>query len=413
MNQAQHTLSRSERGKGMDFTFSKEEEEFRKEVRQWLKKEIPPRWHEISPGLWEENDEIWAIARQFDRRLAGKGWYAPSYPREYGGIEATMAQQLILGEEKSLLQAPSRFSQAVGVEFVGPTILQYGNEEQKRKYVRGIGTAELIFCLGYSEPQAGSDLGGLQTRAIEENECFVVNGQKTFTTFAHLADYCWLAARTDPEAPRHNGISMFVVDMKTPGITVRPLINIADSHSFNEVFFDDVRLPKDALVGEKNRGWYYLTTALNYERGGIIRLPATLTALLDELVRYVKETPGAGGVLADDEHVQQRLAELATEIEICRLLSYRVADLVNRGVVPTYENSEAFLFGNELLRRFAKTAGEILGPYGQLGKNCKRAPMRGVIQGLYLDTVGNGFGGGSSEIQRNIIALLGLGLPRG
>jgi len=399
-------------GRLVDFAFTKEDEAFRLEVREWLKREIPARWYELSPGLWEENDEIWAIARDFDRKLAGQGWYAPSYPREYGGIEATMAQQLILGEEKSLLQAPSRFSQAVGVEFVGPTILHYGSEQQKAKYVRGIGSAELVFCLGYSEPQAGSDLGGLQTRAAEENDCFVINGQKIFTTFAHLADYCWLAARTDPGAPKHEGISMFVVDMKTPGITVRPLINIADSHSFNEVFFDEVRVPKDALVGEKNRGWYYLTTALNYERGGIIRLPATLTAMLEDLVKYVRETSNAGGVLADDPHVQQRLAEMATEIEICRLLSYRVADLVDRGMSPAYETSEAFLFGNELLRSFAKTAGEILGPYGQLAKKCKLAPLRGVIQGLYLDTVGTGIGAGSSEIQRNIIALLGLGLPR-
>ena len=397
----------------MNFAFTQGDEAFRLEVRQWLQSEIPARWYELSPGMWEENEETWAIARQFDRKLAGKGWYAPSYARRYGGIEATMAQQIIIGEEKSLLQAPSRFSQAVSVEFVGPTIMQYGSEEQKAKHVRGIGTAELVFCLGYSEPQAGSDLGALQTRAVEEKDCFVVNGQKIFTTFAHLADYCWLAARTDPDAPKHEGISMFVVDMKTPGITVRPLINIADSHSFNEVFFDDVRVPKDALVGEKNRGWYYLTTALNYERGGIVRLPATLACLLEELVRYVSETSGAGGLLADDPHVQQRLAEMATEIEVCRLLSYRVADLVDRGMTPAYETSEAFLFGNELLRRFAKTAGEILGPYGQLAKKCKLSPLRGVIQGLYLDTVGTGIGAGSTEIQRNIIALLGLGLPRG
>ena len=193
---------------------------------------------------------------------------------------------------------------------------------------------------------------------------------------------------------------------------MRPIINILGAHSFNEVFFDDVRVPKEALVGEKNRGWYYLTTALNYERGCIVRLPATLNALLLELVGYVKETAGTCGVLADDLEVQQKLADLATEIEVCRLLCYRVADLADKGISPAYETSEAFVFGNELLRRFAKTAGEIIGPYGQLAKKSQLSPLRGVIQGLYLDTVGTGIGAGSSEIQRNIIATIGLGLPR-
>jgi len=396
----------------MDFGFTKEDEAFRQEVREWLRKEIPPRWYELNPGLWEESDEIWSVYCQYNRKLAEKRWFAPAFPLEYGGMDATFMQQLILAEEKALARAPITIAEAVSTQMVGPTILLYGDEEQKKKYLTAIGAAELVFCLGYTEPGAGSDLAAVQTRATEDGDDFVINGQKIFTTFAHRADYIWLAARTDPDVPKHRGISMFIVDMKTPGITVRPLINILGFHSFNEVFFDDVRVPKTALVGEKNRGWYYLMTALNFERSGIGG-PASLRVLLQWLVKYAKETPGDGGVLADDPVIQQKLAEMATEIAVSRVLSLRVADLQCRGLIPSYEVSVAMVCGSELLRRFAKTAGEILGLYGQLRKDPKWEPLMGQIQHSYLAMIPVGIGAGASEIQRNIIAILGLGLPRG
>lgn len=396
----------------MDFMFSQEEEAFRQEVRDWLKKEIPARWLEIRPGLWEENDEIWAIARDFEHKMGQKGWWAASYPPEYGGINATFMQQLILNEERASLGAPTTLSDMIGVQWIGATLMIYGTEEQKAKYLRGIGMAELVFCLGYSEPGAGSDLAGVQTRAIEDGDNFVISGQKIFTSLAHRADYCFLAARTDPDAPKHKGISMFVVDMKALGITVRPLINIVGSHHFNEVFFDDVRVTKKDLIGEKNRGWYYLATALNYERSGVT-LPAMNKRLIEELARHAKETPGNGGMLADDPMVRQKLAEMAIENAVSRLLCYRVAWLQSKGLVPSYEASMSLLFGGELIRRIANTGMEILGLYGQLTKKSKWAPLRGAIEHLYLSSLSAGIAGGTNEIQRNLIAILGLGLPRG
>ena len=396
----------------MDFAFTQEDEQFRQAVRAWLQQETPPRWRELRPSECEESDEIWQLVREFDRKLAVKGWYAPSYPREYGGIEATVMQEYILAEEKALLGVPRKLSEAIGVQFVGPTIMRYGSQDQKDRYVKGVGRAETIFCLGYSEPQAGSDLGAVQTRAMPEGDQFVINGQKIFTTFAHYADYCWLLARTDPNVSKHKGLSLFIVDMKTPGITVRPLINILGSHSFNEVFFDNVRVPKSALVGEQNKGWEYLMTALTFERS-FTSGPATMIPLLKELVRYAKETPMGNGVLADDPYVQQKLAEMATDIAVSRLLTLRVADMESRGMIPTYEVSVAFVFGMEVARRFAKKAGETLGLFGQLDKGSRWTPLAGAVQTMYLETIAAGVGGGSAEIQRTIIALLGLGLPRG
>ena len=396
----------------MDFRFTEEEEAFRQEVRDWLRKEIPARWFELGVALWEEDDETWAIARQFERKLAEKGWLAPAYPSQYGGIDATHMEQAILSEEKAYAWAPTTGSDIMTVGWVGPTILIYGTEEQKRMYLKGIGEGELIFCLGYSEPGAGSDLAAVQTRAIEDGDDYVINGQKTFTSLAHRADYCWLAARTDPDAPKHKGISMFVVDMKTPGITVRPLINMMGFHHFNEVFFDDVRVPKENMVGEKNRGWYTLATALNFERSGVY-LPAGNRRLIENLIKYARETPWGGGVLADNPVVRHKLAEIAVENEVSRMLCYRVVWMQSQGLIPASEASMSYLFAAELTRRLANTGMEIMGLYGQLDKHSKWAPLKGAIKSLYLGSLPLGIGAGTNEIQRNLIATMGLGLPRG
>ena len=396
----------------MDFAFTKEDKEFRQQVRDWLQKEISPRWKELNPSECEESDEIWAAVRVFDRKLASKGWYAPSYPREYGGIEATVMQEYILAEEKSLLGAPRKLSEAIGVQFVGPTIMRYGSAEQKERYVKAIGKAEVVFCLGYSEPQAGSDLGAVQTRASRSGDGYRIDGQKIFTTFAHCADYCWLLARTNPDAPKHKGLSLFIVDMKTPGITVRPLINILGSHSFNEVYFDNALIPQKSLVGEENLGWQYLMTALAYERS-FTSSPAPMVASLQDLVRYVRETRVGSGTLADDPHVRQLLAEMATDVVACRLLTLRVVDMESQGLIPTKEVSISFVLGMQVARRFAKKAVDILGMYELQAKGSPLVPIPGPLHAMWLETIAAGVGGGSAEMQRSIIATLGLGLPRG
>ncbi|MFQ5987763.1 MAG: acyl-CoA dehydrogenase family protein [Dehalococcoidia bacterium] len=395
----------------MDFRFSAEEEAFRREVREFLDREIPERWRELGYGLWEETDESWAITKAWNRKLGEKGWLAPSWPKEYGGQARSLIEQLILDEEMAYHGTPTGIETVMTIGWVCPTIMIFGTEEQKRDYLPQAAKGDIVFCLGYSEPGAGSDLAGLQTRAVEDGDVYVINGQKIFTSVAHRADYCWLAARTDPDAPKHKGISIFVVDMKTPGITVRPLINMLGFHSFNEIFFDDVRIPNENLVGEKDRGWYQLAVALDFERSGV-GMPAGARRTLEELVEYCKETQCNGEPLAKDPVIRHKLSERAVEIEVNRLICYRITWMQSKGIIANYEASMGKLFSSELLHRLANTGMQILGLHGQLDRGSKWAPLRGKIARAYLSSHSIGIGGGTSEIQRNIIAMRGLGLPR-
>lgn len=396
----------------MDFSFSEEEERFRQEVRLWLKKEIPQRWFELDPGIWEETEESWAISRQFQRKLGQKGWLAPAYPREYGGLELSHTKRLILAEELAYNRAPVSVEVEITVNWVAPTIMLFGSEQQKKDYITRVARGEIIFCLGYSEPNAGSDLAALQTRAIEVGSEYVINGQKIWCSYGHLADYCWLAARTDPDAPKHKGISMFIVDMKTPGITVRPLINVLNRHSFNEVFFDDVRIPKENLVGQKNNGWYQLVIALDFERSSI-GVAAGQQRIIEELVQYARETKRNGEPISHDPLVRNELAGIAVENEVLRMMCYRIAWMYSKNLHPSYESSMTMVFASEVTRRLANVGMRILGHYGQLDRDSKWAPLQGRIMRMCLSALSIGVGGGSNEIQRNIIAMRGLGLPRG
>lgn len=395
----------------MDFRFTKEEEAFRQEVRQWLKKEIPQRWTELDPGIWEETEESWALSRQFQRKLGQKGWLAPAYPKEYGGLELSHMKRLILAEELAYNRAPISIEVEITVNWVAPTIILFGTEKQKEDYVTRVAKGDIIFCLGYSEPNAGSDLAALQTRAVEVGDKYVINGQKIWCSYGHLADYCWLAARTDPDVPKHKGVSMFVVDMKTPGITVRPLINVLNRHSFNEVFFDDVRIPKENLVGQKNNGWYQLVIALDLERSSIGG-PAANQRLIEELVQYAKETKRNGESLADDPLIRNELANVAVENEVARMICYRIAWMYGKGLHPSYESSMSMVFASEVLRHMANVGMRILGHYGELDRDSKWTIMNARIMRMCLSALSIGVGGGSNEIQRNIIAMRGLGLPR-
>lgn len=395
----------------MDFKFTEDEEVFRREVRQWLEQEIPQRWIELDPGIWEETEESWALAREFQRKLGQKGWLAPSYPKEYGGLELSHMRRLILAEELAYSRAPLSIEVEVTVNWVAPSIMLFGTEKQKKDYVTSIAKGDIIFCLGYSEPNAGSDLASLQTRAVEVGDEYVINGQKTWCSYGHLADDCWLAARTDPDASRHEGISIFIVDMKTPGITVRPLINILNSHSFNEVFFDDVRIPKENLVGQKNKGWYQLMIALDFERSSI-GYAATNQRIIEELIKYAKEITRNGEPLANDPLIRNELAQIAVENEVARMMAYRIAWMFSKGLHPSYESSMSMVFISEVMRHTANVGMRILGHYGELDRDSKWAVMNARIMRMCLSSLSIGVGGGSNEIQRNIIAMRGLGLPR-
>jgi len=395
----------------MDFKFSAEEEAFRQEVRQWVKAEIPARWVELDPGLWEETDESWALLREFQRKLGQKGWLAPAYPKEYGGSQMSHIRRLILAEELYYHRAPVGIEMEISCNWVGGAVLLFGSEQQKSKYLPEVARGDSCFCLGYSEPNSGSDLASIQTRAVEDGDSWVINGQKTWCSFAHYANYCWLGARTDPNAPKHRGISMFIIDMKTPGITVKPLINILNQHSFNEVFLDDVRVPKDALVGERNAGWYQLAMALDYERS-LIGTAAANQSLIDELIQYVKEVRRPGTGSAEDLLLRDELAALVVENEVLRTMCYRIAWMYTKGQHPSYESSMSLLFASDLMRHIAKVGMRVLGPYGELGQDSKLAVAKARMERTYLSCLSIGVGGGTNEIQKNIVAMRGLGLPR-
>lgn len=393
----------------MDFKFTREEEEFREGIRDFIKEELPSWWQGIESMTTEEG---WNFYREFIRKLGKKGWLNMHWPKAYGGMDATPMQQLIYTEEMAYYGAPAQIDLG---PWVGSTIIVHGTEEQKKKYLPGIASGEVEWCIGYTEPDAGSDLAGIRTRAEEDGDDYIINGQKIFTSLAHRADYCWLVARTGDEDSRYKGLSMFVVDMKTPGVDVRPLIDILERHTFNEVFFDHVRVPKENMVGGRNQGWYLLVTELDIERtsfGGGVNISARSRRVLEQLCDYVKEVKVNGTPLSENPLIQQKLAKSAMEIEVSRFLAYRLSWMLTKGIIANYEASVSKLFGSEMAQRLANTGMEILGPFGPLEPGSKWARIKGEIERLYLWTVSETIGAGTSEIQRNIIALRGLGFSR-
>jgi alkylation response protein AidB-like acyl-CoA dehydrogenase len=395
----------------MEFRDTPEEAAFRAEVRAFIAQELPEPLRAIEPewGAFNTSRARGAdpeAMRAWRRALAQRRWLAPHWPPEYGGAGMDIGRQFILNEELALHRAPA--AGGIGVGWAGPTIIAYGTEEQKRRFLPGIVSGEETWCQGFSEPGAGSDLASLQTRAVRDGDEYIVNGQKIWTSGAHHAQWMILLARTDPDAPKHRGISYFALDMRSPGITLQPLINILGDYSFNQVFFDNVRVPAANLIGEENRGWYVAATTLDIERSSIASSTAQwlivhdLAAWVRDLRRSIRQS------------ARLDLAERAVEAEVGRLLSYQVVSLQKRGLIPNKEASIAKLYTSELDQRIAATGMRLLGLAGMLsGRDEPRAPLHGRIPRHYLAAVASTIGGGTSEIQRNIIATRGLGLPRG
>ena len=395
----------------MDFRFTPEQDAFRKEVGGFLEREVPPRWKELAYMIWEEDDESWEITRKWNRKLGEKGWLALTWPKAYGGLEGSPMDQLILDEEMARIGTPTGVETMMTVNWVGNTMMIFGTEDQKKEYLLPAAKGDIVFCCGYSEPGSGSDLASVQTSAVEDGDSYVINGQKVWTTVAHRSDYCWLAARTDPDVPKHKGMSMFVVDMKSPGITVRPLINILGFHSFNEVFFDNVRIPKENLIGRKNNGWYQLAVALDFERSGV-GIPIQAERTIESLVQFCRKTKRNGRLLSEDPLIQSKLADLAVRARTMKLLCYRIPWLHMQEKLPNYEASITKVFGSELLVSLANVGMEVLGPFSQMDRGSKWSVLQGRISRSYLMSFSINIGGGTSEIMRNIIAMRGLGLPR-
>jgi len=388
----------------MDFRFSEEQEKFRQEVRDFLEEEL-------RQGLWEPSCDAWIMGHdpEFTKRIAEKGWIGLTWPKEDGGQGRSFVDRLILTEEMLRYGAPAACHWFADRQ-IGGAIVHYGTDEQKKELLPLILRGEAYVGLGMSEPDAGSDLASLKTRATEDGDYFIIDGQKTWTSGGSHMNWIYLVARTDPDAPKHRGISEFFFETNLPGVTVQHIVDITGGVHFNEVFFDSVRVPKKCLIGEKNRGFYQILNQLDYERSGMERLMANYP-LFEALIQYTKETKRNGKPLSDEPIIRSKLAQLKIELEIGRLHMYRVAAVMDEGRAPNWESSMSKAYGTAFEQRLASTAIEILGLYGQLSPGSKWVPMQGMAYHSYLSSKGYSLQAGSSEVLKNILALRKLELP--
>lgn len=391
----------------MEFALTPEQEQFAKDFENYLKTHMTPEM------IAERDDNELAysespLCMEFIRQMGRDGWLGIGWPKEYGGQGRSPMDQHIFYEIASYWDAPMPM---LSLNTVGPAIMRYGTDEQKNEFLPRILRGEMEVCIGYTEPEAGTDLASIKTVAVKDGDEYIINGQKVFTSLAHVSDYIWLAARTDPNAPKkHHGISVFLIPMDTPGISIKPLYTMPGERN-NYTFFDDMRIPETCLIGEENRGWKYITAQLDFER--IMLSPSgPMRRNIDDTVQWAKETRIDGAAVIEQEWVRAKLAELTMEVEVLRILNYQVAWLVTNGVVPYAEASMIKVFGSELYQRVNNCLLQIMGQFGQLRAKSKWAPLKGRVEKAFRSDVVFIFGGGASEVQRNIIAMAGLGMPR-
>ncbi len=401
----------------MDWRDTPEQAAFRSEVSTLIESRLPRRYrdfaaHGAMPERAWENDRKSddPAARQaaidWHAALAERDWVAPHWPAEYGGGGLSPMEQFIFNQELAESGAPGVGGS--GVNMLGPTLIVHGSDEQKEQYLPPILNGEVTWAQGYSEPGSGSDLASLTTRAVRDGDDFIINGQKIWTSAAHTADAMFALVRTDPDAPKHRGISFVMIDdIKTPGITVRPLININGDHYFNEVFFEDVRIPASNLVGELNHGWYVGMTLLDFERSNIGGAVAARRQLRQLIIHIQQNAQGAQERVTPE--LRQEIADRWVETETLYQFSFRIISMQSAGLVPNYEASTAKLFASELSQRLALTATKVFGLHAQ---SWSGAPPASTYTRNYVGMVPATIRGGTSEVQRNVIATRGLGLPR-
>jgi alkylation response protein AidB-like acyl-CoA dehydrogenase len=397
----------------MDLTLTAAEEQFRQECRAWLDAYVPQQW--LDPAFREALSSVEEVAflKDWQRTLHAGGWVGLTWPKDYGGRGATYMEQVIFNQEMARAKAPPLIN-VLGIIIAGPTIMVHGTEEQKRRYLPKILNAEEIWCQGFSEPNSGSDLASLTTRAHLDGDEFVVNGQKIWNSFGHFAQQCLLLVRTDVTMPKHKGISALIVDMNTPGITVKPLRQITGDAEFNELFFDNVHVPRAQLLGKLNDGWTVAITILMFERINTASLLEIQTKIaLDDLIDTARRTLRHGRPATEDPLIRQKLAQAFIEVEILRLSAYRSITRLQRGQQPGPEGSIDKLVWSVTAQRVFELAMEILGPYSQLLKGSKWAIDSGRWPYQFLRARADTIAGGTSEIMRNIIAERVLGLPKG
>ncbi|MCB1743704.1 MAG: acyl-CoA dehydrogenase family protein [Gammaproteobacteria bacterium] len=388
----------------MDFAFTPENERFRAEVREFLDAHVTDTVRaEIDAS--SAGEPIGPATRELIARIGEQGWIGMSWPEEFGGRNADLIDQYIFEEELARARVPLNLGNFIEQ---APAIMSAGTEAQKRYFIPRMVRGEISFALGYTEPSGGTDLASLRTRAVEDADGFVINGQKVFTTRAEQSTHIYLMARTDPDAARHDGISIFLVPMDTPGITVRPLRTLPGGRT-NEVFFDDVRVPATALLGDRNRGWYIGAAALNLGRAGARRYCIYVSAF-EALLSHLQNDPD-GQELARDPVTRDRVAALYSEAQVARLFTMRSLSMVRRGINPPYEISSEKVWGPEFQVRTTEAASQILGEYHQLWDG-PLAPANGGFPRNYVGAMVSTFGHGSTQVMRNAIASRGLGMPK-
>lgn len=401
----------------MDFAFSAEEEAFREEVRGVIDQEMPDRWGghlggEFAGIAWGDPSNIELrerVSSRLKKMVRERGWRPLSWPKEYGGFGASVWQQVVFKEETVGRAAPT--GGGLGELFIGPAIMAYGTEEQKKQHLTPIAEGTDHWCQLYSEADAGSDLASLKTRAEGRGDTFVINGSKIWTSSAPEAEWGFLFARTDPDLPRHRGISCFLIDMKTPGITVRPIPNMIREFDISEVFFENVVVPRAALLGEMNQGWRIMMSGVGFERGGTLDFARSLR-ILNALIEHCKTTRRDGQLLIDDPRVKEKLAHALTKIEVARLVNYKTMSIWASGQLPGWEASLGKDFQDTVYMEVSQLGLEILGREGRVQHPHPLAAIDGLFEYHGRVTLHAQISPGTSQIQRNIIAERGLGLPR-
>jgi len=398
----------------MDFGLGEKELALKEDIRKFAEAELPPDF--VRNTLIDGEFRDFEFEISMSRKLAQRGWLVMSWPEKYGGRGASLFEQTVYEMEIAYWGIPGAWMGISGTQWVGPCLMMFGTEEQREKYLPLIASGEKdgVWCTCYSEPNAGSDFASIQTRAVKDGDHYIINGQKVWTSAAHRARWCWLAARTASDVvKRHQGISIFIVDMKNPGVTVNPILNYYGRHHFNEVFFDNVRVPAANLVGEENKGWYYLMQSLALERRSIApTIYGSLKWILEELTSYAGQTEYGGRMLSQDTVVREKLVDLAVDLEVLKMFAFQLAWQISKGQVPVYESSRNKIMGDDLMKRGAITGAEILGIYSQIDPDSKWAKLGGAIQGAYLGFPGQAIAAGTAEIEKSIIAQFKLGLPK-
>ena len=385
------------------------DESFRAELRAWLAANITDEFREKRHMTFQEKV---AVRRAWQKKLFEADWIGIGWPKEYGGRGANLMQEAIYNEEMARAQAPAT-ANVIGLNMVSPTILAVGTPQQKARYLPKILSGEEIWCQGFSEPNAGSDVASLQTRAVREGDHFVVNGQKVWTSYGYVADFCILLVRTDFEAPKHKGLSYLIVDMKSPGVSTRPLVQMTGEAEFAELFFENVHVPVENLVGELNKGWMVAITTLMHERGSFsLSIIVVLEQRLQALFELSRNSTLNGKPVLEDPQVRQRLARLYTDVKTFKLNTMRQMSTLSQGHLPGPEGSLLKLHWSELIQRLVELAFELEGPFCSLAPDSVDAPFEGRWLYEYLRARGNTIEAGTSEVQRNIVAERVLGLPR-